>query len=380
MVKSNIKKGSMKQICLLLLGAIISFQLSAQSTFKRGRVISLSGDTISGEIDYQSYYKLSKVCNFRTSKSAKTQRFSTNDIKGFILDEKAKEFERARLHYYGDSITAFVEKLVVGKMSLFSLYETAPNQSFYIKQKDKSDYVFLPFQRSERLVDNGYTKRFKTVSTINHIDSLKKYMADVSELKSDIDKIEIPTQNNITNIVAKYNLLSEGGNAVVVETKKTKEDSKLYLEPVIGLSDFKNTYFNRTDLNLGCRIMFPLNLRNENLLLSSGMFVRLRGKDVNYLETIYDDSYYDVKVPLLLEYRFSQKLIQPRFSVGPTVFITKNYLFVVPTLNAGLNYNITDRLAASFTIYSELYGLSFSRYIMTRQNDFGGLIGIQLGL
>ena len=117
----------------------------------------------------------------------------------------------------------------------------------------------MPFQRSERLVDNGYTKRFKTVSTINHIDSLKKYMADVSELKSDIDKIEIPTQNNITNIVAKYNLLSEGGNAVVVETKRPKEDYKLHREPVLGRSAFNRTDYT-LNLLLVCRTLKILTL------------------------------------------------------------------------------------------------------------------------
>nr|WP_294940951.1 hypothetical protein [uncultured Mucilaginibacter sp.] len=77
----------MKKIILLLLPLFLLTTLSfAQSNFKPAYVVTLAGDTVKGEVDYQEWGSNPSGIRFRTADN-KTHNFTTADIKYFNIDK-----------------------------------------------------------------------------------------------------------------------------------------------------------------------------------------------------------------------------------------------------------------------------------------------------
>ncbi len=57
----------MKLKSLILVGLLFSIvALNAQTNFRPGYIISLTGDTIYGDIDYRGDFLMSMLCKFRS--------------------------------------------------------------------------------------------------------------------------------------------------------------------------------------------------------------------------------------------------------------------------------------------------------------------------
>ena len=90
--------------------------LFAQTNFKSGYVIKLSGDTIFGEIDYRNDVRMAKKCSFRSNANAPVIDYKPEDIFGYhFTDSKYFVSEVVNGQRY------FLEFLIKGKINIYDL-------------------------------------------------------------------------------------------------------------------------------------------------------------------------------------------------------------------------------------------------------------------
>lgn len=77
----------MKHLFTVFLFTILSFQTIAQRNFKPGYIVSLSGDTTKGSVDYKEWNQNPRDITFKTSDQAASQQYSPDNIKGFGVDQ-----------------------------------------------------------------------------------------------------------------------------------------------------------------------------------------------------------------------------------------------------------------------------------------------------
>ena len=87
----------MKKIILFVLLAISVKTVMAQTNPKSGYVITNTGDTIRGIIDFRSNEKLSKQCMFWANGGSESKTYKPGDIEGFRFDN-GKYFVTRRLN------------------------------------------------------------------------------------------------------------------------------------------------------------------------------------------------------------------------------------------------------------------------------------------
>ena len=199
---------------LLFLFASVSGIL-AQNSFQFTKIVTNNNDTIVGFIDLNNETELFKECRFKQDVNSPITTYTPQTIKMFTIGSGLmRKFVRVGLpSVFGD---AFMEVLCEGKICLY-YYGKGPIH-YFVQQKGESILHGLPFQRTERYVDNGYLKQYKTIETLYHMDTLKMVMQDKPALYADIEKIQNPEKKNLIEIVNKYN-----SNTLTIHTIKDQK-------------------------------------------------------------------------------------------------------------------------------------------------------------
>jgi len=207
--------------------------ISAQNSFRAGKIITNNGDTLTGFIDARTESKLFKECLFKQQENSPVLTYKPADIRAYLLVNDMRKFIRGSLHHASGNV--FLEVLCEGNLNLYYLNNDATN--YFIQKKGEKAVHTLPYERTERYVDNGYTKRLKVIETTYHIDTLKMVMKDRLSLYSDIEKIHRPERQNLMEIVSKYN-----SNNPVSQTQKSPETTVEPNKPVLLRTGKMNLY------------------------------------------------------------------------------------------------------------------------------------------
>ena len=191
----------------LIFFLLLSFSsvLSAKSDFRAGIAITINNDTLFGLIDYEPDSKLCGSIRIKTSEADQVNEYNTNVIKEYQFVNEHRKFVKNYNFFESKVAEVFFEVLAEGKLNLYYWIELNSQVHFFVRKSDNTHLYYMPFNRSERYVDNGRAKRFRTIDTTDHIDTLKKVMQDQPSLFTDIDKIIMPTRENLTKLVNKYN-------------------------------------------------------------------------------------------------------------------------------------------------------------------------------
>ena len=92
--------------------------LSAQSDFRPGYIITNSLDTLPGLIDYRGEIRNMKVCTFKENKAAPAREFNPGDIYGYRYNS-GKFYITKKIKTEEFSEPVFVEFLLKGISNLF---------------------------------------------------------------------------------------------------------------------------------------------------------------------------------------------------------------------------------------------------------------------
>ena len=125
----------MKKFILYFLFAISATATMAQANPKPGFIITNTGDTIRGIIDFRTNEKLSKQCVFQPNEGSESKTYKPGDIEGFRFNNNGKYFVTRRLNVTGNPELYFAEFMVQGKMNLYCVVSNS-DEYFFFERED----------------------------------------------------------------------------------------------------------------------------------------------------------------------------------------------------------------------------------------------------
>lgn len=186
----------------------------AQSDFRDGFIITIKHDTIFGQIDYRSNNKNYESCLFSINDSSTL--FGPNQINGYgFLKDK----------FFSSSIVknAFVESLILGKISLFRMGNT-----YYIR-KDHGEIYELSSKQIEIQIDNK-----KVLKDDNKWRGIIAYLvSDRLPNSNNVTKELALNEKNLTKLIVRYNKSAKDD---FIEFKRHKPWTKVEIGLSLGVA------------------------------------------------------------------------------------------------------------------------------------------------
>ncbi|HLP06370.1 MAG TPA: hypothetical protein VK152_13175 [Paludibacter sp.] len=287
------------------------------------------------------------------------------DLVGVI--SKYNKLDSKELNATIDSNSDFeVELLKEGKINLYvSKNQTAGNQ-FYIQKGPGTKLIELPFANQPDTYIQGQLIRSYQHSTTNHIDSLKKYMADALLLHPMIENISIPTKSKLINLIDEYNSYTDESSYI---QKHTIKRLPLNVEITPGLYFTFINAGNRID-KYGSYINIGFTNKNKHCFAKTGLFAYNGNTPLTDRYYIENGRYFPpattYKIPLQFEYRFTNTAVQPCLSFGYNLYffdeIAPFNISLMPAVAPGLNIRLAGRLSVHFNLELEFTNGSLLAY------------------
>jgi len=284
---------------------------------------------------------LANGCVFRLTPKGKSQKYGFKELTGFKLDNENRVFNKRTVEHIRLNREVFLETIISGDLDLLFWLDLKTGEVLYLSKKSDSTLITLPFEQSERFFDDGYTRHRRMVLSTMHQDTLCKYMQDRTDLFKEIEKIRKPTLSNLTKLVLKYNHIVE--ESVFKNPNLARQPVSFYLTPSITNSDFKLLSSTTWDFYGGATLGVGFHGRKDILVFEVGVLKRMiKGNSV------YQDYHKMYKIPVNLEYRFTNYWFQPFIAVGVDGFLDRNGIQCLFSPAAGINIKIIDRVALSY--------------------------------
>ena len=329
-----------------ILFIILINTVHGQTNFKRGKVITLKGDTLYGMIDDQNKLKNPNVISFKENDNNLVYNFTPSEIKASIID--SGDFYLSAIieidMTYGKSInmkesyskdsllkkdTVFIRVLLQSKMSLYLFNDKNAKNHFYYSTVTDS-YHELTFKKVPVVIDNKtYLK-----NSSRYKNQLKYLMQDCQEAISKIKNTEYK-ENSLVELFRIYNNCISG-NHIIYESLLIPNQNNYYL--VVGLNrdqlvfkgfsslGLENSNFSKSYNPL---IGFGVNIPFKRGRAKYSMFSELAWKKFDTRADYYSFIYYENNIHL----QFSYLKLSSAFKYQFQNFSNKPYLFAGPTLN-----------------------------------------------
>ena len=279
------------------------------------------------------------------------------------------------------------ELLRKGKMNLYMSTDSASEQHFYIRKGEGAQLVELPYKKYENQTYQGVLIRSYANSTTNHIDTLKKYMADAAPLFATIDDIRVPAKNKLVKLVDEY-------NSYIDEDTYNKEHRLKRIPFNIDIvPGFNSTIINPQDplVRLGALLDIGFVNSNKHYFFKTGLSVFTGNTpltDQYYISAEVFQEYHaparTLKIPLQVEYRFSEKTIQPIISIGYNLYLIKevkpNDVVLLPAISPGINVQMGKRFSIRLGVEFEFNNDNLISYFPTALKRASLFAGLQIKL
>ena len=177
-----------RRLNLIFFVITVSFSLPAQD-FRNGYIIKMSGDSLSGLVEYPVSNSRASTCTFKVNKKSRVERFGPNDLKAYgIFDDR--RYESLKLSIEGNEESVFAEVLLKGAASLYMRKGV-----FYLL---KDSLIRLP-PPNDKMVE---------VESKKYVGSDKKYVTILNQLFEECNLTANETkylQKDLTNLIQNYN-------------------------------------------------------------------------------------------------------------------------------------------------------------------------------
>jgi len=314
---------------------LLSNTLLAQ--FKEGYIIKNNNDTIFGQIDFEGSVKNSDQCKFRALTSGAVNQYSPKDIKAFRFIG-SKYFTSAVIMVDSVPRKVFLEWLIMGKASILSYTPSLVNQRYFIQMvNDSLSELQNTYQTKE---SNGY-----------QYDAFKKeYIGELCYKFNDYPAIfptikrAIFSRNELIKIAKLYNEKA-GENKEIIVFEKNAKKLKWEVGPSFGYyssqlklnSDIPEKVDPARSISYGLAINLSSFTSVSNYTSVSKLSFGMQLMYCSFLYT-YDitgfASYYktnqlfkvkNLRIPLQVNYKFSNKKFTPFVSMGVTTYFRLGY-------------------------------------------------------
>ena len=226
----------MRKIILFVLLAISATVTKAQTNPKSGYVITNTGDTIRGIIDFRSDERLSKQCNFWANGEKEGTTYKPGDIEGFRFDDNGKFFVSRRLNVTGTPELYFAEFMVNGKMNLYCI--TYDSDEFYFFEREDGEIAELT-KRSQNYAgsENAVLQEVRE----NLQEKREQYGKVKSLLQKSWKAVEgiddnYMSRKKLINVVRDYHndVCTDGGKCIVYAYNEKSDKVKAHLKAFAG--------------------------------------------------------------------------------------------------------------------------------------------------
>ena len=224
----------MKKIILFALFAVSATMAMAQVNPKSGVIITNSGDTIRGTIDFRTNEKLSKECEFWAEGKTEGKTYKPGDIEGFRFDGNGKYFVTRKLNVDGKPRLYFAEFMVKGMMNLYCVVENSDEHFF--------------FERKDGEMAKLTSRAFRTTSTLQEVQDkmlekkeqygkVKYLLRDSWTAIEDMNKPEV-SRKQLVNVVRDYHkdVCTDGSTCMVYEYDEKSDKEKYYFKFFTGFA------------------------------------------------------------------------------------------------------------------------------------------------
>ena len=230
----------MRKIILFVLLAISAMVTMAQTNPKSGYVITNTGDTIRGIIDFRSNEKLSKQCDFYANDGTASMTYKPGDIEGFRFDNNGKFFVTRRLDVTGTPELYFAEFMVHGKMNLYCI--THNSDEFYFFEREDGEMAEL----TKRSSGNSGVGIFAIQEEKDILQEKREQFGKVKSLLQKSWKAvegmddKDMSRTKLINVVRDYHndVCTDGGMCMVYEYDEKSDKMKFHFKVLAGFASF----------------------------------------------------------------------------------------------------------------------------------------------
>ena len=323
----------MKPFYLIGLFTIISF--SGFSQFKEGFIIKNNNDTISGYINFEGSLLNSDHCAFELQLNSDVKIYKPGDIKAFRFIN-SKYFVTREILVNNMPQKVFLEWLIQGRASILTYTQSVSDIRYFLLLEDGSLIELTNTIQEIDADDKHYIRDNK-----EYVNILEFYFRDCPSLQSRIETVPFDSRSLIKITKDYHDRTCKTGDCIIFEDR----DRKLKFD--FGISaDFLNSSLRLNNavpekVSVSNTIGYGLAINITNLpLLSPKFSARMNILFQNSLfkydttgsifkfkdDRIYKINY--VRIPLQVNYSFSQKKLNPYISLGISLnlrFAAKEY-------------------------------------------------------
>lgn len=340
---------------LIFAGVIILCNTAiSQTDFRPGYVISNSGDTLMGMVDYRNDPLMATQCRFKSESNIITE-YTPGELIGYrFTDGKyyiAKDVNGAK---------KFLECLIEGRVDIYYMRDETGNH-YYI-DKEGLRMSEIPYEKENRYVND----RLVEYESKNHIGLLTVFMQDAPQLQSKINSMKRPTHKGLIKLAEEYNNTMDGKQSSIIYEKKPPLFNIL---PELMGQYTKYTFIESPDdkyyIHFGIIGHVWMPSLSEKLYFRTG-FIYARMK-------LRNEIFAANKIPLQLEYYYPVGKFRPRIAVG-YIYYLPNYHTLAG--NLGATYQIHENI--SLTAGADLeFGLSEEFLFLSQRAAFSTQLGVQ---
>ena len=234
-----------KRVSILMVVLLSTISISAQKYKAQnpveGFIVTNTGDTIQGTIDYLSEEKCAMSCMFKGKAENDFRQYTPNDIQSYRLLNNGVFYVRRNYPVDRVSRTFFAEFLLQGSVSLYHYFDG--QQHYYFLEDEKGEIAQIKQAEDEKELQTtpGEMGRARGMKVMQASQMLQQSPQAVNDLQhKDL------TSRNLTSIVRQYNetFCSSWGDCVQFQyDEKASKTAKPRLRLEAGLAYWmsKNT-------------------------------------------------------------------------------------------------------------------------------------------
>jgi hypothetical protein len=245
----------MRKSIISFLLAIIATATMAQTNPKPGYVITNTGDTIRGVIDFRTNEKLSKQCQFWANGEKEGKVYLPGDIEGFRFDNNGKYFVARRLNVTGTPELYFAEFMVQGKMNLYCV--TYKADEYYFFEREDGEMAELTNRYTSYMSIDAAVQGTKDIvkEKKRQYGKVKMLLQQSKSAVADMDDNNM-TRKKLVNVVRDYHneVCTDGSSCMVYEYNEKTDRVKTHLKAFAGFAYYST---EMTDMQSDQDMNFP---------------------------------------------------------------------------------------------------------------------------
>lgn len=222
-------------LCSLFLSASISM---AQTNPQPGFIITNTGDTVRGTIDFRTNEMLSKQCVFQANGESDFKTFNPGDIESFRFNHNGKYFVTRRLNIYGEPQLYFAEFMVEGLMNLYCVADKYAE--YYFFEREDGEMALLT-DRSLLSSSTIQDERNYFKEKQEQYGKVKLLLQESWKAVEDMSETEM-SRKKLINVVRDYHdeVCTDGSSCLIYEYKEESDKMKNHVKAFVGYAYYSH--------------------------------------------------------------------------------------------------------------------------------------------